>query len=372
MKIALVHDSLAERGGPERVVLQMAEALDNPVVVTTTYDPARTFSDFATLPVHALDEMPHIAKRSGPRPASALFRSLDLARADLVVISSTGFAHHVSHPRSAVYWHNLPDLAGTPDDHDTGAAPLPRTVTAPLRRQDVLAAMSHPLHLANSQRTADQLRARYGIDADVLHPVLDMRWLGTTLTEAAWPPRALVVSRLVPDNRVDVVIAACREIGLPLTVVGEGPELRRLIDFADSSVVFVSSLSDAALATAYRSHAVIICPQHEHFGLVPLEALYAGRPVVASSSGGAMESVLHRETGWLVGGFNPTDWARALTQVLQRRWDPALLRSSVARFTANGAFDDGIAAWLGALVACEEAMRARPISDRELSELMAS
>jgi glycosyltransferase involved in cell wall biosynthesis len=370
MKIALVHDALSERGGPERVVLQMAEALANPVVVTSTYDARRTFPDFASLPVHALDEMPHSARGSGPPAAASAFRALDLARADLVVISSTGYAHHVAHPRSAVYWHNVPELPTAMDGDPM--APLPRTVTAPLRRQDTLAALSHPLHLANSERTANQLKARYGIDAGVLHPVLDMSWLGTTLTEAAWPPRVLVVSRLVPGNRVDVAIAACREIGVPLTVVGEGPELRRLIEMADGSAVFVSSLSDAALATAYRSHAVVLCPQHEHFSLVPLEALYAGRPVVASSSGGAMESVLHRETGWLVGGFNPTDWARALSEVLQRRWDPAHLRSSVARFTAASGFDDGIGAWLGALVACEEAMRARAFPEPELSSMIAS
>jgi glycosyltransferase involved in cell wall biosynthesis len=361
------------------VVLQMAEALDNPVVVTASYAPERTFPGFMSLPVHALDGAAVGAGPDVPEPglSSNALRSLDLAGADLVVISSTGLAHHVAHPRSVVYWHHLPETPGMhPGDHphsDTGAD-LPRTATAPLRRQDVEAALMHRRHLANSQHTADQLRARYGIDAGVLYPSIDTTWLGSSLTDASWPPRALVVSRLVPANRVDVAIAACREIGIPLTVIGEGPDLRRLHQMADRSVTFISSVSDAALATAYRAHAVVVCPGNEHFGLVPLEAGYVGRPVVASSAGAAMESVLHRETGWLVGGWDPIDWAKALTQVLQRRWDPVLLRAAVQRFGSTASFEQGFGAWLSGVVDPEQALRApmEPAFDLDMERLLAS
>lgn len=386
MKIALVHDSLTRRGGPERVVLQMAEALDNPVVITANYAPEDTFPEFMTLPVHALDGSGTVGEAGvgDPSLAPQIFASLDLAQADLVVISSTGLAHHVTHPRSIVYWHNLPEVPHTGagmachgragSDH-TGAG-VPRTISAPLRREDVEAARRHRVHLANSQRTADQLHARYGIDAAVLHPSPDADWLGTTLVESAWPPRALVVSRLTASNRVDVAIAACREIGIPLTVVGDGPDLRRLREMADPSVTFVASLSDAALAAAYRAHAVVLCPGTAHFGLVPLEAGYAGRPVIASSAGAAMESVLHRETGWLVGGWDAVDWARALTQVLQRRWDPFALRAAVQRFGSTAAFRDRLGASLSAVVDPDEALRPSQVPafdlDLDLERLLAS
>jgi glycosyltransferase involved in cell wall biosynthesis len=203
--------------------------------------------------------------------------------------------------------------------------------------------------MANSYRTAERLHATYGVEAGVLHPPLDSRWLDRPLADPAGSPSALVVSRLRPDKHVDVAIAACARLGVPLTVVGEGPDLRRLQDLAGPSVTFIASLSDAALAAAYGAHSVVLCPGRDDFGLVALEAGSAGRPVVASSTGAGMETVLHRETGWLVGGWHADDWAAAVGSVLQRRWDASALRNAARRFGV-GAFDDQLARWLEPLV----------------------
>ena len=111
MSIALVHDFLSQRGGAERVVLQLARVLRDPVIVTSLYAPADTYAEFEEFPVLA-------ARRTSGAPARhfraqvlaypGIFRSFDLRPFDLVVISSSAFAHHVVHPRSAVYWHTPP------------------------------------------------------------------------------------------------------------------------------------------------------------------------------------------------------------------------------------------------------------------------
>ena len=375
-RVVLVHDSLTRRGGPERVLLHLAESLEDPVIVTAAYDPGSTFPEFSKFPVHALSEdTGRSAARVGARGGvnAAMFRSLDLSGADLVVASTTGFAHHVRHPRKAIYWHSAPpgEQGG---DGTTGAGAV-RTppVAAHLRRAGREAALDSSLHATNSYRTAQRLQAVYGIEPEVVHPPLDPSRLGPSLAEPPWPPRCLVVSRLAAGERVDVAIAACREAGIPLTVIGEGPDERRLREMADGSVTFVPPVSDPVLADAYRSHSVVLCPGRDHFGLVPLEAGYVGRPVVASSCGGAMETVLHRETGWLVGGWDPLDWAMGLTAVLQRRWDPLALRAVAQRF-GTAAFDDGLARWLGALVAPAEALRTgqEPVADLATQGLLAS
>jgi glycosyltransferase involved in cell wall biosynthesis len=350
MKVVLVHDTLTERSGAERVLLHLAAAFDKPTIITSVYAPDRTFPEFLDLEVHALHQVPQgLTDRIGAKAFSSpgTFRSLDLHQADLVIVSSTAFAHHVRHPRAAVYWHNPPQVATAP----TGGACTPQDSAAP-RHHDLEAARAHQLHVANSYRTAVDLRSSFGVDAGVLHPPIDTTWLDPRLDGPAWPPRALVVGRLLPEKRIDVAIAACREVGIPLTVIGEGPDESRLRGMADASVTFVASTSNSALASAYAAHTVVLCPGQDHFGLVALEAGYMGRPVVASSAGGGMETVLHRETGWLVGGWDPVDWANALGSVLQRRWDPQLLRSAANRFDA-ASFDEGLAQWL------------RPLLDRD-------
>ncbi len=379
LRTALVHDSLTGRGRPERVLLHLAEALPDPVIITSAYDPEGTFPEFSRFPVHAMDGHARdkgpgrAADRAHTLTSAAAFRSLDLTRADLVVVSTTGAAHHVRHPRKAVYWHDPPE---SEREHDgpPGAGPgRPPAVAAHLRRSEREAALAPAVHATSSHRAAQRLRDGYGIEPEVLHPPLDTARLGPSLVEPAWPPRCLVVSRLVPQERVDVAIAACREVGIPLTVIGEGPDQRRLREMADESVTFVSSVSDPELAAAYRSHSVVLCPDQGHSGLEPLEAGYVGRPVVASSAGGAMETVLHRETGWLVGGWDPLDWAMGLTAVLQRRWDLRALRSFAERF-GTASFDAGLARWLGAAVARDEALRLErdPLRDFADQGLLAS
>jgi len=349
VRVALVHDFLTQRGGAERVVLHLARTLADPVIVTALYAPEQTYPEFRALEVMAHrwvdgNDARHFRRHVLAYPKQ--FASFDLSDFDLAIISSSAFAHHVRHPLSAVYWHTPPRFLYDPGAylHSTFAGRVASLPLWSLRRGDRRAATAHQLHSANSLRTAARLRRCYGIEATVIHPPFDGSHLGA-LTNPPASPRALVVSRLLPYKRVDVAIAACESLGLPLTVVGDGPERVRLQSMASSSTTFRGVLSDAALAEAYATHSLVICPGSEDFGFVPLEAGYAGRPVIASMRGGASETVVSGRTGLLVDGWDVDDWAAAIAWVLEHQWHPGDLRTCTSQFDAAH-FDAAARKWL--------------------------
>jgi glycosyltransferase involved in cell wall biosynthesis len=356
MRVAVVHDFLSQRGGAERVVLHMARVLRDPVIVTSLYAPEDTYPELAEFPVLSPRQVSGATgRRFRARVLSypGTFRSFDLSGFDLVLISSSAFAHHVNHPRSAVFWHTPPRYLYDPGSYMPWVPRFPLTTavnaaTVALRRRDGQAAGSHRLHAANSRRTADRLRQAYGLDVPVLHPPLDIEGFPSSPGTFTGSPQALVVSRLLPYKRVDLAIAACRQVGIPLTVIGAGPDHGRLQRMAGPSVTFRSGLSDAELAQAYADHALVLCPGQEDFGYIPIEAAYSGRPVVAASGAGADETVLPGTSGLLVRGTDPTVWAGAIESALSRAWSPARLHDTASRFSADR-FTTGLAQWLSPL-----------------------
>jgi glycosyltransferase involved in cell wall biosynthesis len=148
-------------------------------------------------------------------------------------------------------------------------------------------------------------------------------------------PHFLVVSALVPYKRIDLAIAAAGRLGVRLRIVGTGPDEGRLRATAGPMVEFLGSVDDAALRNEFRRANAVILPGEEDFGIVPVEALACGRPVVAFGRGGACETVAHDTTGLLVDEATPEAFASAMNAVARREWDPALLRSHAEPFAVD-------------------------------------
>ena len=181
--------------------------------------------------------------------------------------------------------------------------------------------------VANSQYVAGRIRRYYNRESTVVYPPVD-----TAFFTPGWrrSPRAisfLVVSALVPYKRIDVAIDACRRLGVPLTIVGDGPEQARLAGHGRRPTSSSSgrhrtrrSASCTAGATA------VLLPGEEDFGIVPVEAQACGRPVVALGRGGALETVVDGETGVLVLGRRRRGLRRRAAGAAawtSRRFDPA-------------------------------------------------
>jgi glycosyltransferase involved in cell wall biosynthesis len=144
---------------------------------------------------------------------------------------------------------------------------------------------------------------------------------------------ALVVSALVPYKRVDIAIDACGLAGVPLKIVGDGPDRAALERLSKGRAEFLGRLSDDEIREHYRRAAVVLLPGEEDFGIVPLEAQACGTPVVAFGQGGARETVVDKETGLLVEDLSPGAFADAITVALTGVFDRMAIRRHAEQFS---------------------------------------
>ncbi len=216
-----------------------------------------------------------------------------------------------------------------------------RPVMARLARWDRDTAGRADRYVAISHYVAGRIRRYYNRQATVVYPPVDTDFFHP---DATTPERfALVVSALVPYKRIDVAIAACARAGVPLTIVGDGPERAALERNAPASTSFLGRVSDEEIRALYRRAAVALLPGEEDFGIVPLEAQACGRPVVALGRGGALETVKAGETGLLVDELSAEAFADAIADAVDRRFDEAAIRRHAEQFSRSR-FGDEIAA----------------------------
>jgi glycosyltransferase involved in cell wall biosynthesis len=145
---------------------------------------------------------------------------------------------------------------------------------------------------------------------------------------------ALVVSALVPYKRLDLAIEACRIAGVPLKIVGQGPEEARLHKLAASSdVEFLGWRSNEDIRALYQSSAVVVLPGIEDFGIVPVESQACGTPVVALAEGGSRETVIDGQSGALVPQADAVQFADAIRRITDSVPDRAAIRQHAERFS---------------------------------------
>jgi glycosyltransferase involved in cell wall biosynthesis len=366
VKLALVHDYLTEMGGAERVVESLVSIFPGVPLYTSACD-----RDLLSPPFHGIDIRTTFVQRltHEKRRTKALFpllplafRTLDLADFDAVLSSSSGFAHHVRPRPDAVhvcYCHNPPRFLWQPHEYFRDEAVL-KTVLGPalsaLRRLDVSAARRVDAYVANSATVAERIRATYGRNAEIIHPPVET---------AAYRPsdersgRFLVVSRLLPYKRIDLVIEAASRRNLPVDVIGDGPDLPRLQGMAGDSVRFLGRQPDPVVRHALARCVALVVPGTEDFGLTPVEAQASGRPPVAFAAGGALETIEDACTGFL---FREQSW-EAVAEAMQRARAVELsrdcLRTAAERFDI-ALFKDRLEAFLAQQV---EAKRRRSDAD---------
>ena len=182
-------------------------------------------------------------------------------------------------------------------------------------------------------------RRYYNREAIVVYPPVDTDYFHPDGSPTE--PFFLVVSALVPYKRLELALGACRAVGAPLKVVGEGPELARLRALAGPDVEFVGRCDDETLRGLYRRAAAVLLPGEEDFGMAPVEAQACGRPVVALAKGGALESVEDGLTGVLVAEPSVDAFAEGLARVGGLATAPEVIRSRALRFSRDR-FEAGI------------------------------
>jgi glycosyltransferase involved in cell wall biosynthesis len=290
----------------------------------------------------------------------ALIEQVDLTSFDLVISSSHCVAKSViTRPATLhiCYCHTPMRYAWDQFDAYFGPQRLGRVASAVLRpmmaslaRWDRATAGRVDRYLTNSQHVAGRIRRYYNREATVVYPPVDTDFFHPDAAQAAGSGGdgryALVVSALVPYKRLDIAIDACQIAGVPLKIVGIGPERPRLPGTAQ----FLGRVSNEEVRDLYRRASVVLLPGEEDFGIVPLEAAACGCPAVALGRGGAVETVVPGETGILVDEPTSAAFAAGITRAMRTAFDAALVRRHAERFS-RARFGDQIEALVAETVA---------------------
>jgi glycosyltransferase involved in cell wall biosynthesis len=343
--VALTHDYLTQRGGAERVVLQLLEAFPDAPLHTSFFHRDGTFPEIdpariRTMPINALQPLRHRHRSAFPVLAPAWSRNH--VEADVVLCSSSGWAHgvHVS-GRKIVYCHAPARWLYQRHVYLKPSQRLQLSALAvlsrPLKSWDRRAALSADRYIVNSGLIRDMVRRVYGIDAEVVPPpvTIDVNALRQPLdrVDAGY---YLCVSRLLPYKNVDVLVDAFGMLGSRLVVVGEGPELENLQRGAPSNVRFVGRVSDAELRWLYANCIGNVSASYEDFGLTTLEAAVFGKPTIGLRYGGFLDTVIEGETGLLIEEPDAKMVMNAVLDAATTDWDADTIAAHARTFGKVG------------------------------------
>ncbi|MBI4036606.1 glycosyltransferase [Candidatus Daviesbacteria bacterium] len=322
MKVALVHDYLREYGGAERVLEALHEIWPKAPVYVAYYNPAALGSQGRALRgwdirTSWLQKIPFANKLISPLRilAPMIFESFDLSQYDLVISSCNVYfskavivkpeALHIS------YIHTPPRyLYGYTTSFNYKKHWWTRIggeiINHFLRIYDFETSQRPDILVANSKNVQARIKKFYRRDAEVIYPPVEIKKFEIPAKGEARQRQGyfLTVGRLVRGKGIDIVIEACGRLGLSLKVVGTGPEKENLESSiknkALKNIEFLGQVSDEELAKLYAgAKATIVASEDEDFGIVPVESMAAGTPVIAPKYGGYLETVIDGKTGIL-------------------------------------------------------------------------
>jgi glycosyltransferase involved in cell wall biosynthesis len=339
-RVALAHDYLLVMRGAERTFAAIADLYADAPIYTLLYDAKATDQRFAghvvtTSALQRLGTRQATFRRLLPLYPHAIER-LRLTDADVVVSSSSAFAHGVRVPAGAMHvcycytpfryaWH----------ERDTALAevvaplrPLLRSQLNRIRRWDLATSARIDTYIAISELGRDRIRRCYGREAVVVYPPVETH----RFTPGTPGDSLLIVSELVHHKRIHVALEAARRAHTPIRVVGSGPEHRALAE-AYPEAEFYGRADDEQLAELYASARALIVPSIEEFGITAVEAQAAGRPVIAAAGGGALETVLDGRTGRLARSNDIDAFSAAIRELDGLDFDPTLATQNAERFS---------------------------------------
>jgi glycosyltransferase involved in cell wall biosynthesis len=342
-RIALVHDFLVSLRGADRVFLEMCELWPDADLFTPIYDEDGTEGRFAHRRVHTsfLQKL---------RPSRRTFRALlpfypaavesfDLSGYDLVLSSSSAWAHAVLCDEQAVhvcYCHN-PFRYAWNERHRALAErgdPVTRAVLRGFFRRwrewDWIAAQRVDRYVTNSRTTQARIRSYFGRDARIVHPPVELGRFRPAVPRDYY----LVLSELISHKRIEIAVEAFAELRRPLVIAGDGPDRRRLRRIAPPNVRFVGRVSDEHAALLLAGCSAFVLTGVEEFGIAAVEAQAAGRPVIARRGGGVLDTVVDGVTGCLWDG-GPADLAAAVRSFDTSAVDPGECVENARRFDSD-------------------------------------
>lgn len=341
--VALAHDYLLTMRGAERTFAEMAACWPAAPIYTLLYDAEAVRDGFADRDVRTSGLQRLGASQRSFRYLLPFFpgaaERLPVDDYDVLVSSSSAFAHglrpgpeaiHVCYchsPFRYAWFEQERALAETP----SLGRPLMRRTLKRIRDWDLEAAGRVTRYVANARITQERIEQLYGVEAEIVHPPVDVERFSIGKPENF----LLFVGQIVPHKRVEVALKAAELANRPIKIVGEGPDLAQLRELYDRpDVEFLGNVSDTRLDDLYSRCIALVVPNVEEFGIAAVEAQAAGRPVVALNRGGVRETVVDGVTGVLVDGEDAAALAAPLYDLDFESFDPGAIRANAERFSA--------------------------------------
>lgn len=343
LKIAIVFEELTQLGGAERILDIYLEIFPDSPVYTLVWDKEKTKHryDKFNIKTSFIQKLPfgiNHYKWYLPWMPRAI-ESFDLSDYDIVLSITSALVKGVNTNKNQLHicYCNTPTRYLWVDSKDyIKNAPIPffikplmPLVLKYLKKWDLKASRRPDYIISNSENVRKRVKKYYNRDSFVIHPMFDTKKYHISPKISDY---FLLVSRIEPYKKVDLVIDAFSKISEKLKIVGSGTKKEELKKRAGGNIEFLDRQSDEKLAETYSRAKAVIFPQEEDFGLVPLEAAASGRPTIAYKAGGALETIIPGKTGEF---FYPQT-AEALRKVVQnfnwKKYHPPQLRANAEKF----------------------------------------
>lgn len=354
LKVAIVCDWLTSIGGAERVVYELHQLYPDAPIYTSQYDPS-AIDWFEDADIHTtwLQRLPGGLRKFLPIFRAWAFSRMDLSEYDLVISSSGAEAKAVKtgpntihicycHAPTHYYWSRHSqylDKPGFPKGLNWLAKLGLKILVNPLKRWDRRAAKRPDYMIANSSHTQAMIKRYYRRDSDIIFPPVEV----SRFKLKGEPPLRhgfVTAGRQTPYKKIDLAIQACDELKVPLIVIGDGPDHKRLEKLANKlpgrGTTFLTNVKDHEIAEHFQTALGFVFPTNvEDFGVVAVEAMAAGTPVIAYSKGGPLDYLLPNKTGLFFEKQTVPSLRNTLEAALNKTWNYPAIAEHAQQFSAE-------------------------------------
>lgn len=368
MQVAIIHDWLNQYGGAERVLECLHEMYPDAPIYTSLFWPQAMPAEYRSWDIRTsfLDRLPLIKRHHQPiLPFYPLaFEQFELSGFDLVISNKSAFCHGVITPPNVLHicycltptrflWSYQEYL------QREGVATLVRPVLpfliSYLRLWDRAAADRVDHFVAISKTVQQRIWKYYRRPSTVIHPPVNTR---AFVSQDSHEDYFLIVGRLIPYRRIDIAVRAFNQLHLPLLIVGDGRDRAALEADAAPNIRFLGRLSDEALRERFARCRALIWPGLEDFGIAPVEAQAAGRPVIAYAGGGALETIVDGVTGTFFDEQTPEALIEAVQRFDDSQYDSAIIRQHAAQFDVS-VFEEKLSSFIAEKLAEQRELEIR-------------
>jgi len=347
MKIALVHEFLTQLGGAERVLEVLHDLFPNAPVHTIVHDKKKTDNNFVKWNVKTsfLQKLPfgitHYKWFLALMPSA--IESFKFEGFDVVFSDASAFAKGIKVPKKIphiCYCHTPTRYLWQMEDEYVASQPYPawalalaRLVLAWQRRWDYKAASRVTRFIANSSEVQNRIKKHYNRDSIVIYPPIRTDFFIPKVN----PSRDyfLAAGRLEPYKRFDIIIEACRKLSLPLKIAGTGSLETSLKKQYGGSVEFLGRVTDEELRSLYQNARAFVFPAYEDAGMMMVESLACGTPVIAFGKGGALEFIERGKHGVLFEEQTVESLIGAISEFKTMEFDQKILREQAEKFSVE-------------------------------------